>query len=303
MEATKTLVVILGPTASGKSALAAKLARFLGTDVISTDSRQFYKGMPIGTAWPSAEELSVAPHHFIGSHELEENISAADFERLALEKVNEIFLRNNFAVACGGTGLYIKALCEGLDPMPETDTLIEAEIDAEYQLKGIQWLQQRVQEEDPDFYATGEVQNPARLLRALAFKRSTATSITAFRTGRKKTRPFNIIKVGLELPRELLYERINRRVDIMMGVGFLEEAKALLPKKHLKNLATVGYVELFEYLEGICDLDFAIDKIKQHTRNYAKRQMTWFKKDAEISWFNALDEQLLVHVSKHICRS
>ena len=277
----------------GKTAVAISLAGELGTDIVSADSRQCYRDMSSGTAKPSAEELQQVKHYFIDEFPVTTALTAADYETLALQYLDEIFATHSTAVVCGGTGLYIKALCEGLDDMPATDPAIDKEVQEQYAAHGIGWLQQVVMEEDIDFYHQGEVQNPARMMRALAFVRTTGRSIVHYRTQTKKQRPFNIIKVGLELPREKLYDRINKRVDIMMAAGLLAEVTALLPYKESKNLQTVGYAELFEYLDGKCTLQEAPDKIKQHSRNYAKRQMTWFKKDTDMHWLSADDERLV----------
>lgn len=287
------MYIIAGPTAVGKTATAIQMAQRLGTSIISADSRQCYREMTIGTAKPSREEQAAVPHYFINSHSVTEHLSTADFERLALGYLDDIFKTTNSAVVCGGTGLYIKSLCEGIDEMPEVDKVIEQQVNEQYKEQGIEWLQQALQLEDLDFYNTGEVQNPVRMLRALIFKRSTGSSITQYRTGVKKERPFNIVKVALELPREVLYDRINRRVDIMMADGLLKEAEALYDMRHIKNLQTVGYSELFEYMDGNCTLPEAINKIKQHSRNYAKRQLTWFRKDKEFMWMNPNDEGIL----------
>jgi tRNA dimethylallyltransferase len=289
MSQTKTLYVIAGPTAVGKTAVAIALAQRLGTAIVSADSRQCYKEMSIGTAKPTKEELAAVQHYFIDEYSVTEAITAADYERIALGHLETIFATHDTAVLCGGTGLYIQALCHGLDIMPETDAAIALQTDEEYAQKGIEWLQQTVAAEDPEFYATGEVHNPARLLRALSFLRTTGKSIVHFRTNTRKERPFRIVKIGLELPRETLYSRCNLRVDQMMQQGLLNEVQQLLPYRHLKNLQTVGYVELFDYIDGKCTLPEAVDKIKQHTRNYAKRQLTWFKKDKEMVWFDAGD--------------
>lgn len=274
----RTLHVICGPTAVGKTAFAINLAQQLNTAIISADSRQCYKEMTIGTAKPSKEELQAVKHYFIDEFSVTEHITAADFERLALGYLEEIFATSNDAVVCGGTGLYIKALCEGLDEMPAVNEDIDREINEAYKQKGIDWLKDEVQKYDPDFFAEAEQENPARLLRALVFKLSTGESIIHYRSGKKKQRDFKIKKTILELPREELYERINKRVDVMMEMGLLKEVESLYPYKNLKNLQTVGYSELFDYLDGNYSLEEAIDKIKQHTRNYAKRQMTWFRK-------------------------
>ncbi len=288
-----TVYVIAGPTAVGKTAVAIDLARRLGTSIISADSRQCYREMTIGTAKPTEEELAQVHHYFINSHSVTEHLTTADYERLALSYLEDIFKTSDKAVVCGGTGLYIKSLCEGIDEMPDVDAAIEREVNEQYQQHGIEWLQTAIQQEDPEFYQQGEIQNPVRMIRALSFVRSTGNSILNYRTGAKMVRPFNIIKIALELPREVLYERINRRVDIMMEQGLLEEVKQLYPQRHLKNLQTVGYSELFDYIDGKYTLDEAIDKIKQHTRNYAKRQLTWFRKDKEFHWLKAGKDNII----------
>jgi len=287
-----TLIVIAGPTAVGKTDIAIRVARQLDTEILSADSRQCYLGMAIGTAQPSPAELALVKHHFINDQPITRQISAAGYEALALEYLEQIFSRKPVAVLCGGTGLYIRALCEGLDDMPATDPLIEQAINENYQAKGLSWLQEQVEAEDPLFFRSGENSNPARLLRALSFVRSTGSSILHFRTGHKKTRPFRIIKTALELPRDILYDRINRRVDLMMAQGLEAEVQQLLPYRQLKNLNTVGYTELFDYLEGKSSLAEARDLIAQHSRNYAKRQLTWFRKDPEFHWFRADDPEV-----------
>lgn len=293
----KTVFVIAGPTAVGKTAIAIGLAKALGTSVISADSRQCYREMTIGTAKPNANELAEVKHYFIDEFPVTEEITAAGYEKLALGYLKEIFKTSDYAVVCGGTGLYIKALCEGLDEMPPVDEQVDAEVTEMYKAEGMDWLQHAVKNEDPAFYAEGEIQNPARLMRALVFKRSTGESILDYRTGHKKERPFRIIKVALELPREVLYERINYRVDEMMKQGLAEEVKALYPHRHLKNLQTVGYSELFDYLDGKLTLNEAVDKIKQHTRNYAKRQLTWFRKDKDMNWLDAGDTAVIEKIT------
>ncbi len=249
--------------------------------------------MTIGTAKPSEEELRAVKHYFVDEFPVTTQLTAADYEALALNYLDEIFTSHDTAVVCGGTGLYIKALCEGLDEMPETDSEIVMQTEQDYSLHGLTWLQEAIKKEDPEFYRQGEIQNPARMLRALSFVRSTGKSIVHFKTQTKKVRPFKIIKVGLELPRELLYSRINKRVELMMQEGLLAEVEKLLPYRQLKNLQTVGYSELFDHLDGKCSLNEAVEKIKQHTRNYAKRQMTWFKKDTEINWLRANDADVV----------
>ena len=289
----KTLLVITGPTAVGKTAIAIRLAQHFHTAILSADSRQCYKEMSIGTAKPSPEELQAVKHYFIDEFSVTEHLTAAAYERLALGYLELIFSEQDIAIMCGGTGLYIKALCEGLDEMPHTNKDIEQKTNEAYRQQGLEWLQKTIHEEDPLFYEQSEKDNPARLLRALIFKRSTGNTILHYKTGKSKQRPFNIIKIALEMPREILYTRINRRVDIMMQEGLEEEARKLYPYRHLKNLQTVGYTELFDYFEGNCTLQEAIDKIKQHTRNYAKRQITWFKKEKDIVFMNAADPDVV----------
>lgn len=289
----KTVYVIAGPTAVGKTAIAIALAEKLGTSIVSADSRQCYREMTIGTAKPTPEELWRVPHYFINSHSVTEELNAADYEELALGYLSEIFQKKDTAVVCGGTGLYIKALCEGIDQMPNVDKQVEKDIDQQYRQKGLAWLQEAVQQEDSEFYKIAETENHVRLIRALAFIRATGASITNYRTGVKKERPFRIVKIALDMPREVLYDRINRRVDIMMEQGQLEEARALYPQKKMKNLQTVGYSELFDYMDGKYTLEQAIDKIKQHSRNYAKRQLTWFRKDKEYRWLDAREENII----------
>lgn len=282
-----TLIVIAGPTAVGKTSVAIDLAKYLGTEILSADSRQCYKGMRIGTAQPNADERAQVVHHFVDCYAPEKELSAADFEREALSILNTIFINQKSAIVCGGTGLYIKALCEGLDDMPSVDSLIQTTINEEYAQQGIEWLRNRLRTTDPVFFAQGETENPARMLRALIFRLSTGKSITEFRTGIKKPRPFRIIKIGLELPREILYERINTRVEQMIKEGLVEEVQQFLPLRNCKNLNTVGYSEIFDFLDHTTSLEAAIEKIKQHSRNYAKRQLTWFKKDLDFHWFAA----------------
>ncbi len=277
----------------GKTAIAIALAKRLGTEIVSADSRQCYREMSVGTAKPSAEELLVVKHHFIDTHSVTTALDAADYETLALGYLQDIFATHDAAIVCGGTGLYIKALCEGLDTMPAVSDEVVRDVNNEYETRGLQWLQHAVMEEDPDFYKEGEIKNPARLLRALIFKRSVGESIINYRTGEKKKRDFRIVRVGLELPREVLYERINTRVDKMMENGLLDEVRNLYSLRHLKNLQTVGYSELFEHIEGLYTLPEAVDKIKQNTRHYAKRQMTWFRKDKEMHWLQADDPQVV----------
>jgi tRNA dimethylallyltransferase len=282
----KTVILIAGPTAVGKTAIAIQLAKHFQTEIISADSRQCFKEISIGVAKPSAEELKEVKHHFINSHSIHETVTAASYEKYALDAVAEIFQQHDLAVMVGGTGLYIKAFCEGMDKIPAVDETMRNELQQNYQQHGIEWLQQQLQQNDPLFAAKGEMQNPQRMLRALEVVRSTGESILAFRKGEKQKRKFNIIKIGLDLPREELYNRINHRVDVMIQEGLLQEAKEVYPLRHLNALQTVGYRELFDHFDGNSSLEKAIDKIKQNSRHYAKRQLTWFKKDEAMRWFH-----------------
>lgn len=297
MSIAPTVIVIQGPTAVGKTAIAIAVAQLLNTEIVSADSRQCYVGMAIGTAQPSPIEMAAVKHHFINEYPVTQEISAADYEDIALRHIAAIHQHSPYAVVCGGTGLYIKALCEGLDAMPQTSKDIEANIEAAYNQNGISWLQNEIQSSDPEFYNKGEIHNPARLIRALAFVKTNNESILRYRTGIAKTRPFRILKVGLEMPRELLYQRINTRVEMMLSQGLINEVKELLPYKELKNLQTVGYTEIFNYLDGNCTLNEAIEKIKQHSRNYAKRQMTWFKKDTSTIWLNPSEPRIAQQIA------
>lgn len=281
----KTVIIICGPTAVGKTAIAIQLARHFQTEIISADSRQCYKELSIGVARPSEEELNAVPHHFIATHSIQDEVTAATFEQYALQKVNELFQKYDAVVMEGGSGLYIKAFCEGLDEIPGTKPEVRDLIIDKYRQQGLSWLQNEIKEKDPDFYAAGEIQNPQRIMRALEVLESTGRSILSFRKGEKAERDFSIIKIGIELPREELNRRIDARVDTMMEAGLPEEVRSLLTYRHLNALQTVGYAELIDYLDGKSSLEKAVADIKTHTRQYAKRQMTWFKKDSSIKWF------------------
>ncbi len=296
----KNCIIIAGPTAIGKTARSIEIASHFSTKIISADSRQCYKELNIGVAKPSLNELEKVHHYFIDSHSIRDNLSAADFEAYALNAVNEIFVESDIAVMTGGTGLYIKAFCEGLDEIPAIDEKIRNEIIQKYELHGMDFLQSELKKSDPVFFSTGEIKNPQRMIRALEVQMSTGRSITSFRSKQKKQRNFNIIKIGLELPREILYERINKRVDQMISNGLIEEVKNLLPYKELNALQTVGYRELFDYFEDKISLPKAIELIKQNTRHYAKRQMTWFKKDEEIVWSKPEKEALLTVIQNNM---
>jgi tRNA dimethylallyltransferase len=283
----KTVIIIAGPTAVGKTSLAIQLAQHFGTQIISADSRQCFTEMSIGTAKPSREDLNLVHHYFINSHSIHDEVNAVTFEQYALQTANTIFATNNIAIMVGGTGLYIKAFCEGMDPIPAIPNDIRQNIIQQYQQQGLQWLQNEVAIRDPLFWEIAEQQNPQRLMRALEVVEATGNSINIYRNKTKVERPFNVIKIGLELSKEQLHHNINTRVDAMIEMGLLNEVKSLLNYQHLNALQTVGYKELFEDLKGLSTLPKAIEQIKINTRHYAKRQMTWFKKDEQIQWFQA----------------
>jgi len=282
----KTVILIAGPTAVGKTSVAIQLATHFQTEIISADSRQCFNEITIGVAKPSHAELQQMKHHFINSHSIHESVTAASYEAYALQAVSSIFKAHPTAIMVGGTGLYIQAFCEGMDPIPPVNDELRAHLQQQFQLQGLKWLQQQVQQHDPLFAEKAEMQNPQRMLRALEVLQTTGTSILSFQKGAKKQRDFQLIKIGLDLPREELYERINQRVDNMMEEGLLNEAKAVYPLRHLNALQTVGYRELFDYFDGRYSLEQAVSKIKQNSRHYAKRQLTWFRRDAAIKWFH-----------------
>jgi tRNA dimethylallyltransferase len=284
-QAVKTLIVVCGPTAVGKTHFAIALAEKLHTEIVSADSRQLYKEIPIGTAQPSTEELQRVKHHFVGNLLLEEDYNAGMFERNALELLENLFQKHDTVICCGGTGLYIKALCEGLDDVPKANELVREQLIERLEHEGLEALQIELKTLDPVHFEKMDSQNPQRVIRALEVCLSTGKPFSSFHEGAKKQRPFNIEKIGLELPREELYERINKRGDLMLEAGWLEEAKAVFDKRHLNALNTVGYKELFAHLDGEMNLEEATEKIKINTRRFAKRQLTWFKKDVEVKWF------------------
>jgi tRNA dimethylallyltransferase len=280
----KTVIVVAGPTAVGKTAVGIEIAKHFSTEIISADSRQCFRELNIGVARPSAEELAQVPHHFIASHSIHEKVTAATFEAYALSKAAQLFQQHDAVVMVGGTGLYIKAFCEGMDEIPEVPEQIHKEVVAAYNENGLEWLQKEIKSHDPRFWEKGETKNPQRLMRALEVIKVTGQSILDFRKGEKKQRPFSVIKIALDIPREMLHCNINHRVDKMMERGLLEEVKELAPYQHLNALQTVGYKELFQSLIGETSLSQAAEAIKQNTRQYAKRQLTWFRKDKEFTW-------------------
>lgn len=292
----KHLISIAGPTAIGKTSLSIQLANAFNTQILSADSRQFFREMSIGTAAPTANELKAAPHHFIHHISIEDEYSVGDFERDALSKAEELFRKNNTLILVGGSGLYIKSFLEGLDHFPEINPEIRKDLNEQLEQNGLEPLQDQLKLVDSDYYNQVDIHNPHRVVRALEVSLGTGKPFSSFLNIAKAPRNFQTIKIGLTAPREVIYERINRRVDIMMENGLLDEAKQLYPYRKLNALNTVGYKELFDFIEGKWDLQTAVEEIKKNTRHFAKRQLTWFRKEKDIQWFDhttALEEIVL----------
>ncbi len=281
----KTLVVVLGPTGVGKSNLSIRIAQYFHTDIISSDSRQFYRELSIGTAVPPEADLKKIKHHLIHSHSVHEYYSASHFETDVLHILERLFAEKDLVIMTGGSMLYIDAVCNGMDNLPDADQLLRAELTQEFREKGIEHLRLKLKQLDPDYYAVADLKNPKRLLHALEVCLSTGKPYSSFLTGPKKERPFRILKIGLNLEREELYERINKRVDQMIAEGLEEEARRVYALRHLNPLNTVGYKELFAWFDGTLSREQAIDLIKRNSRNYARRQLTWFRRDKQINWF------------------
>lgn len=281
----KYLIVVVGPTAIGKTSLSIALAREFNTEIISADSRQFFREMSIGTAAPTPAELAQAPHHFIHHLSIDEDYSVGDFEKNALEKLDGLFQEYREVIMVGGSGLYVDAVTKGLDNFPKVDPKIREDLNRKLKKEGLLALQTELQHLDPEYYTEADIQNPHRLIRALEICRGTGEPFSSFRKKGKVHRPFETIYIGLSAERQEIYNRINRRVDLMMEEGLLEEAKKLFPQRDLNALNTVGYKEMFRYLEGEWNLEEAVEEIKKNTRRFAKRQMTWFRKNEEIHWF------------------
>jgi tRNA dimethylallyltransferase len=289
-----TLIVLTGPTAIGKTDISIRLARELGTEILSADSRQFFREMTIGTAKASAEELAEVPHHFINNRSIQEEYNAGKFEEEAIPLLEQLFKTHSILVLAGGSGMYVDAVCKGFDPLPAVTSAQREELNALFAREGLSALQELLFKHDPDHYANVDLKNPQRLIRALEVTLSTGTPYSSLRKGKIKKRHFNILRIGLHTSKELLHARINKRVELMMQEGFLEEARALYPLRHLNALQSVGYTELFDHLEGKLDLPAAIELIKQNTRRFAKRQMTWFQKDTDTLWFDPLIQPSLL---------
>ena len=286
----KTLLLILGPTGVGKTELALRVAQRYGCPIVSCDSRQIFREIPIGTAAPTAEEQQHVKHYFVGERSIEEDYNAGQYERDALQLLATLFAQHEVVVMTGGSMLYADAVCKGLDDLPSVPLSVRADVQREYETKGLAWLQSEVQRLDPAYWVEVDQQNPARLAHCVELCRVTGKPYSALRSHTAKARPFRILKIGLDRPRAELYARIDERVKQMMEAGLLEEAKAVYPKRALNSLQTVGYKELFAYLDGEYDLHRAIELIQQNSRHYAKRQLTWFRRDNEIHWLNANDD-------------
>ncbi|WP_282142940.1 tRNA (adenosine(37)-N6)-dimethylallyltransferase MiaA [Cellulophaga baltica] len=293
----KTVISVVGPTAIGKTKLAIAIAQEYKTEIISADSRQFFKEMNIGTAVPSPEELAAAPHHFIQHKSIIEPYSVGDFERDAIAKLESLFETKDIVVLVGGSGLYVDAVTKGLDHFPEVDAAIRPRLNQELASEGIAVLQNRLKELDPEYFNKVDIQNPHRLVRALEICIGTGKPYSSFLNKDKNKRPFKTITLGIEAEREMIYERINQRVDLMVDAGLIDEVKSLIEHKALNALQTVGYKELFNYFEGLWQLDFAISEIKKNTRRFAKRQLTWFRRATETIWVD-FDEEITVIIDK-----
>lgn len=291
------LITIIGPTAIGKTSLSIALAQHFGCEILSCDSRQFYKEMQIGTAVPNDDELTAATHHFIQNKSIFDAYSVGDFEQEAIAKLDELFAKKNIQIMVGGSGLYVDAVLKGFDDFPDIDASIRTQINADFDAFGMDYLQQKLQELDRDYFNTisnenpQTLQNPQRMKRFVEVCLGTGKPYSSFLNQKKNVRNFTPILIGLEAEREIMYDRINQRVDIMMNEGLLEEAKNLYPNKHLNALQTVGYRELFDHFDGTTTLDFAIEEIKKNTRRFAKRQLTWFKRTENVAWFDYLTDK------------
>ena len=292
--AGKNLIVVAGPTAVGKTAVAIRLAREFETAVVSADSRQIFREMTIGTAKPTAAERQEIPHYFLDSHSVVEDYDAARYAGEALNLLEDLFRRHNEVVLCGGSGLYIRAVCEGFDEMPEVPADVRRDLVEQFEKNGLAWLQQRMLELDPAGFSNVDQKNPHRLIRALEVRLHTGESILSFRKNQKQARTFDVIKIGLELPREELYDRIDARMDQMIQVGLFEEARQLYPLRHHNALQTVGYQEIFGFMDNRYDRDECVRLLKRNSRRYAKRQITWFKKDPDFRWFHPSQVDVII---------
>ena len=295
-----TLVVITGPTGVGKTDTAISIAQALSAEIISADSRQLYHEIPVCTAAPTAEQQALIPHHFVGTLNLDEYYSAAQFESDVMQLLPRLFERSPYAVMCGGSMLYIDAVCNGIDDIPTISDEIRNQVYAEYEEHGLDYMLDRLKALDPEHYEVVDKKNYKRVVHAVEICLQAGQTYTSLRTNKSKERPFRIIKIGLNLPRELLFDRINRRVDAMVESGLLEEARRVYPLRHLNSLNTVGFKELFNYFDGTWDYDTAIARIQKNTRVYAKKQLTWYAKDESMQWFAPGDPQILEYIKQTI---
>lgn len=299
MAENKTLVVVLGPTASGKTDVAIRLAQSLHTEIISADSRQFYREIPIGTASPTSLQLSAVPHHFVGNLSLGEDYNVSQYEKEVLALLERKFLEHDVMIMTGGSGLYINAVCNGIDRFPDAEPALRESLQEKWQQQGIGSLQEQLKRLDPEFYIQVDKHNPKRLMRAIEVCLQTGRKYSELRLNKPQKRSFRILKIGLNLPREQLFARINHRTDIMLSNGWLEEARSVLPYRDKNALNTVGYKELFAYFDKKISIEEALVKIKTNTRRYAKRQLTWFRKDKEIHWFSPEDKDAILQFVKN----
>lgn len=299
-----TLLVLIGPTGVGKTELSLSIAEAYHTVILSADSRQLYADLKIGTAAPTPDQLARVPHYFIGTLQLTDYYSAAQYEAEALQTLKEVFARHPVAVLTGGSMMYVDAVCKGIDDIPTVDAETRQLMLERYEQEGLEQLCAELKLLDPEYYQIVDLKNPKRVIHALEICYMTGKTYTSFRTRTSKQRPFRILKIGLKREREELYARINQRVDQMMEEGLLEEARHVYPYRHLNSLNTVGYKELFKYFDGEWDLPFAVEKIKQNSRIYSRKQMTWFKRDADITWFHPDQKDEILHfISQHLSES
>lgn len=295
----KTLIVLIGPTGVGKTELSLHIAEYFKTAIISSDSRQLYADLKIGTAAPTEEQLKRVPHHFVGTLKLTDYYSAAQYETEVLHLLSDLFKANDAVIMTGGSMMYVDAVCKGIDDIPTVDNETRELMKQRFEQEGLEPLCAELKLLDPEYYKIVDLKNPKRVIHALEICYMTGKTYTSFRTRNTKERPFRIIKIGLTREREELYNRINRRVDIMMEEGLLEEAKSVYPYKHLNSLNTVGYKEIFKYLDGEWELSFAVEKIKQNSRIYSRKQMTWFRRDTDIQWFHPEQEREILDYIKN----